>query len=170
MRFSHQLLLFCVAAACASATRIPPAHDGPRAGAENEGRREVFPGPEICVVIGTRVVRVTTVVDPSRGDTLVNGRPLRTLFTPGTSPYAGDSEWYRTNKPIEFARDLYFKNSAPLSLPLDSLQFRGAYRGVPVFIDQGSPVERPVILYALITPDCTFQAYYVTRDYRPAGE
>jgi hypothetical protein len=127
------------------------------------GRQQIT----VCVVADGRLARVAAAIDSSTLDTLVAGRPLRQMYTPGPPPYVRELEWYQRNEPISFEGRRYYKNSPPLSLSPAELRLRGEYRQVPLFTDAGADPRAPVILYALIAPDCTFQAYYYFGDSRP---
>jgi hypothetical protein len=113
-----------------------------------------------------RLSLVSASIDSVTGDTLVNGRPLRQFYSPGSAPYATATAWYARDEPIRVGNRQFFKNGPPLNFSPYQLRDFGVYRGISVFVLAEESDGRPSTLFVLLAPNCTFQAYYFFDDAR----
>ena len=120
------------------------------------------PAPEmqtvrVCVVDAGDLREVQATVNPTTGDTLVNGRPFEAVY-PATVGYAGGQDFFIRNQPITVNRTRYVKFGLTRIVPADALVRAGEFQGVPAFRDRNATGTAEV-LYVPVRPGCEFQTY-----------
>jgi hypothetical protein len=114
----------------------------------------------ICVLTDGRLEMVRADYNTATGDTLVAGRPFRTVH-PTDRQYAAGAVWYMNNQPITVQDRSYVKYGLPRILGANEVTRFATFQGVPVFAEAGAR-GRPDVLYVPVRPGCEFQPYQVS--------
>jgi len=114
----------------------------------------------VCVVDSAKLKEVRVTYDPERGDTLMNGVPFNKAYPYTSPPYAGHTDWYRSNSRVTMTNGAtYEKYGLPLVLDVIDLKPIGVVNGIPVFADPMYESGTPDRIYFPIRPGCEFQPY-----------
>lgn len=112
---------------------------------------------QTCVMENGRLRAVEATYDPASDDLLVDGRPLRELFT-DLSGYAAEQPWFVNNEPITWERRYYTRYGPPRIVPPSQLRPGGEHGGVPFFVEANAGAD-PELLFVPTRPGCEFQWY-----------
>ncbi|HEY7769881.1 hypothetical protein [Longimicrobium sp.] len=155
MKLSSVLWVVLLAAACAGRTAGPPpelpaaAPPVPAAG----GAQRI----NLCVVENGTLRVLDAVLDPSTGDTLVEGASIREVFANQTE-YAAAKPWFVNNEPITWERRVYTKYGPPRVVSPSQLRPGGHHGGVVFFVEANAGAT-PEVIFVPTRPGCEFHWY-----------
>src|SRR5688500_5190083 len=128
----------------------------PSAAAQGASLRRI----DVCVVADGKLQQVAADYNPATGDTTVAGRPFAAAHPSRAPHYAGTQPWYVENQIVSADGLSYTKYGLPRILTVSGVVPRGAYRGVPLFVEPGASAPAEVF-YAPVRTGCEFQPYQV---------
>jgi hypothetical protein len=114
----------------------------------------------VCVVANGKLQEVAADYNPATGDTTVAGKAFSAVYPSGAAHYAAKQSWFVENDLVNTGGSFYSKYGLPRVLGVSEVVARGAYQGVPLFVepDAATPAE---IFYAPVRTGCEFQPYQI---------
>ena len=142
------------------APAAPPADAAPSfpAPAADDGRPV-----DICMLRDGEIASAPATYRPSMGDTVVDGRPWREVYTADAPGYAAGTSWYANDQPLPIPRRPDLMKYGPMvQLGAADLRPYGTHEGVALFVEREARDGPPDVVLAFVRPGCEFQPYLQT--------
>lgn len=110
----------------------------------------------VCVVDGGALRVVVARHDVTRGDTLVDGRPLAEAFPEAAA--AAERPWFGAGEPVVFGGRTYGRFGLPRLLAPGEVVRAGEFGGAGVFVEAGAS-GAPEVVYVPAGRGCEMQPY-----------
>jgi hypothetical protein len=92
---------------------------------------------------------------------VVNGvrKSFDSVYTEMGKPYAASENWYINNENIKINGTSYRKYGLPRILGTSEITRSGDYKGTAFFVESGSKMKIPEVIYIPVRRGCEFQPY-----------